>query len=78
MVEEGSGRLTGMLDTVLQDRADVAAGPFPVHPIMHELLHDMSRSQDSFTAFSIISGMKNDYIHSPASFTDAFDNWVAP
>ncbi|XP_022690309.1 uncharacterized protein LOC111261243 isoform X2 [Varroa jacobsoni] len=78
MVEEETGRLTGMLATVLAGKADVAAGPFPVHPRMNDLLHDMARSSDSFTAFGIISGMKNDYVQAPTSFTDAFDSlsWV--
>lgn len=77
MVEEETGRLTGMLATVLAGKADVAAGPFPVHPRMNDLLHDMARSSDSFTAFGIISGMKNDYVQAPTSFTDAFDSLVS-
>ncbi|OQR72746.1 hypothetical protein BIW11_01244, partial [Tropilaelaps mercedesae] len=78
MVEEQTGRLTGMLATVVAGKADIAAGPFPVHPRMNELLHDMKRSVDSFTAFGIISGMKNDYIQAPGSFTGAFDtpSWI--
>lgn len=76
MVEEQTGRLTGMLATVLEGKADIAAGPFPVHPRMFDLLHDMTRSADSFTAFGIISGMKHDYIQAPTSFTDAFDTIV--
>lgn len=73
MVEEKTERLTGTMDTVLQGAADVAAGPFPVHTKMYEKLHDLARCADTFTAFSIISGMKRDYVQAPTSFTDAFD-----
>ncbi|OQR68063.1 hypothetical protein BIW11_13144, partial [Tropilaelaps mercedesae] len=73
MVDEEKQEIIGMPRTVLDGAADVAVGPFPDHPLLSEHLHRMAQILDASSAFTFVTGMKNEYDDSPTKFTDAFD-----
>lgn len=72
MVIEETQEIIGMPRTVLDGEGDIT-GPFPAHPVFSEKLHEMARIHDTYSRFTIVTGMKQQYVSTPNSLTSAFE-----
>lgn len=72
MVIEETQEIIGMPRTVQDGDGDIT-GPFVEHPVFSEKLYELARVYDTYSTFTIVTGMKHQYVNTPGSLTDAFD-----